>query len=230
MDIQIYVAAHKNAWFPEDAIYIPLHVGSAGKAPLGYIRDDTGENISWKNESYCELTGIYWMWKNVSCDIIGLCHYRRYFSKDGRILSAEDILSALEDYDLILGNSSMSRYSDNYQHYCVQHIQKDIDICGDVLRTVYPEYGDAFEFVMRTNLMNIGNMMIASRDFFDRYCAWLFPVLAEVECRTDVSGYDAYQKRLYGFLAERLLRVYTVMQEIRVKEFPVFNTEIGECV
>lgn len=28
------------------------------------IGDDTGDNISDKNREYCELTGIYWTWKN----------------------------------------------------------------------------------------------------------------------------------------------------------------------
>ncbi|MDE7435613.1 MAG: DUF4422 domain-containing protein [Lachnospiraceae bacterium] len=228
MNIRIYVATHKKSQFPEEAIYLPLHVGSAGKSPLGYICDNTGMNISRKNESYCELTGIYWMWKNVTCDIIGLCHYRRYFVKDGRILTSEDIASTLRDYDLILGTSSMSQYPNNYLHYSAKHIQADLDTCGDVLAAKYPDYTDAFHLVMHTNLMNIGNMMICSKELFDRYCAWLFPLLDEVEQRTDISQYDTYQKRLYGFLAERLLRVFTVMQELRVKEFPIQNTEIGD--
>lgn len=228
MDIRIYVATHKKSRFPDDELYLPLHVGSAGKSPLGYICDNTGENISHKNESYCELTGIYWMWKNVACDIIGLCHYRRYFVRDGRLLSSGDVASLLQDHDLILGTSSMSQYPNNYLHYSAKHIAKDLDICGDVLARMYPEYKDAFRLVMETNLMNIGNMLISSKDFFDRYCAWLFPLLEEVERQTNTSQYDAYQKRLYGFLAERLLRVYTLMQEIRVKELPIQNTEIGE--
>ncbi len=48
---------------------------------LGMICDDTGNNISDKNGSFCEATGMYWMWKNAKDDYIGLSHYRRYFSK-----------------------------------------------------------------------------------------------------------------------------------------------------
>ena len=80
MDIKILVATHKKYWMPKDDIYFPIHVGREGKADLGYIGDNTGDNISAKNANYCELTGLYWAWKNLKCDYIGLCHYRRYFA------------------------------------------------------------------------------------------------------------------------------------------------------
>ena len=60
---------------PQDPSYLPLHVGAAGKADLGFTRDDTGPNISGKNPHFCELTGLYWAWKNLDADYIGLVHY-----------------------------------------------------------------------------------------------------------------------------------------------------------
>ena len=68
MDIKILVATHKKYWMPEDEVYLPLHVGAEGKSDLGYIKDNTGENISAKNPNYCELTGLYWAWKNLRVD------------------------------------------------------------------------------------------------------------------------------------------------------------------
>ena len=65
---------------PSDICYLPLHVGKNGKEGFGYRGDDTGENISWKNPNYCELTGLYWAWKNLDVDYLGLVHYRRHFS------------------------------------------------------------------------------------------------------------------------------------------------------
>lgn len=38
---------------------------------MGYIGDNTGDNISLRNSNYCELTGLYWAWKNLKCDYIG---------------------------------------------------------------------------------------------------------------------------------------------------------------
>ena len=66
---------------PEDELYLPVQVGSEGKEDIGFEKDNTGDNISGKNPFFCELTGLYWAWKNLKCDYIGLVHYRRYFSK-----------------------------------------------------------------------------------------------------------------------------------------------------
>ena len=74
--VRIVVATHKAYQMPTDSMYLPL----------GYRRDDTGEeHISEKNPGFCELTGLYWAWKNLKEDYIGLVHYRRYFClKKGR--------------------------------------------------------------------------------------------------------------------------------------------------
>ena len=63
--VKIIVATHKKYEMPQDAMYLPLHVGAEGKTDqngnpldLGYQKDNTGENISNKNAAYCELTGL----------------------------------------------------------------------------------------------------------------------------------------------------------------------------
>ena len=65
MNIKIIVAAHKPYFMPDDDMYLPLQVGSFEKEGIGFARDDTGDNISEKNPRFCELTGIYWAWKNL---------------------------------------------------------------------------------------------------------------------------------------------------------------------
>lgn len=225
MDTRIYIAAHKPFQSPAGAPYIPLHVGKKGKEPLGFIGDDTGENISEKNSSYCELTGVYWMWKNVQCDIIGLCHYRRYFIREGKLLTQAQIEQTLSDYDLIVGNSSKTSSSTLATHYAANHYAQDWDICRSTLGELYPDYLDAFDLMANANLMNLGNMMICHKDLFDSYCAWLFPLLEEIERRTDISSYNTFQARLYGYLAERLMKVWILMQDVRVREETIVQTE-----
>ena len=69
MNLRVVVAAHKPYWMPADPVYLPVQVGAAGKESIpGYTRDDSGENISAKNPHYCELTGLYWAWKNLPGD------------------------------------------------------------------------------------------------------------------------------------------------------------------
>ena len=80
-NVKILVACHKPDVYPTDDLYLPVHVGKAlSELDLGIQTDNEGVNISAKNPYYCELTAIYWAWKNLkNVDIIGLCHYRRYF-------------------------------------------------------------------------------------------------------------------------------------------------------
>ncbi len=64
-----------------DNLYFPVWAGKNNKPEInGLTGDDTGDNISEKNKYYSELTGIYWVWKNTQSDIVGTCHYRRYFT------------------------------------------------------------------------------------------------------------------------------------------------------
>ncbi len=80
-DINIFVSCHKDFYVPENKYLIPIHVGAKNsKAKLDMVRDDSGENISDLNPSFCELTAQYWAWKNVDCEYYGFFHYRRYLS------------------------------------------------------------------------------------------------------------------------------------------------------
>ena len=84
-DIKVIVATHKEYQMPLDELYLPLHVGAdSNKNKTDYKKDNTGKNISKKNPYFCELTGLYWAWKNLKADYIGLVHYRRYFTNSNK--------------------------------------------------------------------------------------------------------------------------------------------------
>ena len=110
-DIRLIVASHKKYEMPKDDMYIPLYVGSKGKESIGFERDDNGINISEKNPFFCELTGLYWAWKNLNSDYIGICHYRRHFTLSRRIPKSEkekfEILLSKEEADKILENTDI---------------------------------------------------------------------------------------------------------------------------
>lgn len=80
-DIKILVAHHKEYFTFSNQYFLPIHAGKEiSKINIDMQGDNTGDNISAKNLNLNELTVLYWAWKNLDADYIGLCHYRRYFS------------------------------------------------------------------------------------------------------------------------------------------------------
>lgn len=181
MDTKIFVMTHKKVDEVEDGLHYLMQVGKAGKEDYGYFGDDTGDNISLKNQTYCELTGIYWLWKNYTCDIIGICHYRRFFFKDEKLIDKSYIESLIDKYPIIIPNSSCVKEVSVYKDYQKKHYNRDLDMCREVICEICPQYTEAFDFCMQGILMNPGNMWITKKSIFDQYCEWLFSILFEVE-------------------------------------------------
>lgn len=235
MDLKILVAAHKKYWMPADDVYMPIQVGAEGKEPLGYTPDNTGDNISAKNPNYCELTGLYWAWKNLECEYIGLCHYRRYFGrnvhtkdiekKKKAIFRRRDYEKLLQTYDVILPkkrNYYIETVRSQYEH---AHFKKDLDEVERIIAEKYPEYSDAFAKVMDRRKLHILNMFVMKKCYFDEYCTWLFDILFELERRIDISTYDTYEARIYGFLSERLFNVWLERKKLNEKDVSVVFLE-----
>lgn len=225
MAVTIFTMTHKKFKEPEDTVYMPLHVGRACGEDLGYPGDNTGDNISAKNCYYGELTGVYWVWKNVrTTDYVGICHYRRYFcTEEGRIFNEKDYLSILRDYDIIVSKKLKLNFSyfDGYE--CNYNIF-DLVTTGEVIREKYPEYYDNFERLVHENGTYFGNMMVCDKKLYDEYAAWLFSIFAEVEKRIDASSYDDYHKRVYGFISEFLLMVWVETKGLKAYECKVGMT------
>ena len=235
MNIKILVATHKAYWMPDDDIYLPLHVGREGKQYLGFIGDNTGDNISSKNPNYCELTGLYWAWKNLESEYIGLCHYRRYFghrchsndleSKYKAIFHRTDYERLLHKYDVIIPkrrNYYIETVRSQYEH---AHNKRDLDEVERIIAERYPEYSEAFTKVMNRTKLHILNMFAMKKKLFDEYCAWLFDILFELEKRIDISNYDTYQARVFGFLGERLFNVWLEKRQLSPVEVDIVNLE-----
>ncbi len=231
MNTQIYIMTHKKIPEISNKIYIPLHVGKEGKADLGYLGDNSGENISQKNDNYCELTGLYWLWKNVKCDIIGICHYRRFFIKNDKLLDKSYIEQTINQKPIIIPNSSCAQNQTVYEQYHkMHHSTKDLEICREIIAVKYPEYLPAFDYYKDCILLSVGNMWITKKDIYDRYCSWLFDILFEAEKKIDLNNYDEYQKRVMGFLSERLFRVWLFMQPEAITEEYVKLIDLADLI
>ena len=227
MNIKIIVATHKKYWMPDDPMYLPVHVGAAGKESIGYQRDDEGDNISSKNPNYCELTGLYWAWKNVDADYIGLAHYRRHFSngkrfgdKKDRVIRQPELEKKLKDTDVLLPKPRNYWIETNYSQYAHAHHAIDLDTTREILTERYPQYIAAWDSSMKKTIGHRFNMFVMKKELFDQYCEWLFDVLFELENRLDISEYSKNDSRVFGFVSERLLDIWIETKGYRYKELP----------
>lgn len=232
MDIKILVATHKPYRFVKDSSYVPIQVGAAINKKLDFIGDDTGDSISVKNKNYCELTALYWAWKNLDYDYCGLVHYRRYFTIDKKMFANTDqkfeaildetmLKNTFESNDVILPKKRNYYIESTYSQYANAHNAKDLDITKDVIEELYPNYIPTFEAVMKSKKGHRFNMFIMKKDIFNEYCEWLFTILFEVEKRVDISNYDPYQSRIFGFISERLLDVFIETKKLKYIEYNV---------
>mgnify|MGYP001209344087 CR=1 FL=1 len=234
-DIKILVATHKKYEMPNDDMYLPIHVGREGKKDLGYQGDNTGENISHKNKNFCELTGLYWAWKNLNCEFIGLCHYRRYFKSNSRkklrekklsqIISRYEVEELLDEYDIILPKKRSYYIETVWSHYEHAHNINDLRETEKIINELFPEYINSFNEVMNRKTLHLYNMFILKKDDFDSYCEWLFNILFELEKRIDITDYNKYQSRVFGFISERLFNVWIIYNRKKFKELKIVNME-----
>ncbi|MCR5209498.1 MAG: DUF4422 domain-containing protein [Lachnospiraceae bacterium] len=236
--VKIYTMTHKAFLQPPDKLYVPLLCGAdcisengAKRCTLSgteaYLKDNEGDNISAKNPYYSELTGLYWAWKNdTDSEVLGLAHYRRFLLDDnGKMLNESRIKQILDGYDIITTKQIVLDYP--YEEaFGGKHAGKDFNILREVISSCYPEYREIFEETASGTHTYFANMMIARRDIFDAYCGWLFDILFSMEKRVDMTGYNDYQKRLYGFVSELLLMVWIRYKGLKVKECSV--AVIGE--
>lgn len=222
-NIQIYVISHSEKDIKEirnDEIYTPLFVGRNGKENFGFASDDSFEgNISSKNKDYCELTGLYWMWKASEADIIGLCHYRRYFKgKKTKLIEREEILDYLSNHDIILPKKSDLIKGSYWETYDGHYLYSALEITRDVLKDLSPSYLETFEDMLNQSSFSNYNMFITSREIVIDYCSWVFPILEEVENRINVDEYP----RVFGLISEAIFNVWIEHNGLNIKEVPIY--------
>ncbi len=175
------------------------------------LTDDTGENISGRNRQFCELTVLYWIWKNAGQDIVGLEHYRRHF------LLQDDWYHKMKDshVDVILPTPLYVAPS-LAQNYRDRHAAADWDFMMDHLQLICPgDYKEAVSF-FDNNLYSPCNMFIMKKEVLDELCTWMFPILF-VCAEHGGERSDVYQNRYPGFLAERLMSFFFEKNRERYK-------------
>lgn len=239
-NIKILIAVHKECELPESEMFLPIQVGRAkSSVKLNMQGDDDGDNISNKNSNYCELTALYWAWKNLKdLDYIGLNHYRRFFSYKNKFqhstyLSEDDFLlrkneiklnpnwkKDLEKFDII-------KVKPFTYYHCIQNVltnilsTDDLDLLENVIKRSHPDYYDTYiQYMKYNNKISSCNMFLCRFELFDDYCKWLFGVLFELEKLVHISQYST-AARIFGFLSEALFNIYCIQHNLKIKYYSI---------
>lgn len=237
--MRILVAAHKPYPMPDDDIYLPVQAGSAGRDSIGYTRDDGGDNISGRNGGYSELTVLYWAWKNLQEDVIGLAHYRRHFSGKGAsilisqkrrisVLGADEAKKALASCDIIVPKCRRYFIETLLSHYAHTLNEEHLVSARRLIIARDPDLAKTVDAVYSRTYGYMFNMFIMRRELLCDYCEWLFPILFELEKEFSDEGLSAFEARIFGRVSEILFNIWLEEKRsdgLTVKEIPVVNTE-----
>lgn len=221
--LKIYSVTHKVFEPVECLVRVPIHAGHINAMDLGYDGDDTGTHISELNPLINECTAMYWIWKNVQGQYVGLEHYRRVFINDeGMPVTSEEVLDIFKRKDIMVAKC-YSVYPDTIKEQLKGTVSDEAFELGygmirERIRQIQPDYLDSFDKCMNGNFFYPCNLIVASKIIFDKYCEWLFSIIVDVAREIDVRAFDPYSKRIIGFLAERLLTVWLIKQEYRIEE------------
>lgn len=186
----------------------PIQVGAGltDERISAYV-DNSGDNISTKNVNYCELTALYWIWKNKlslinGAEYYGLFHYRRTLNIDDRDLYR----LKNNDIDVILQYPTI--HEPNISEHHTRYIkEEDWEAMLQALLELYPEYAAAFPQILSQSYFYNYNLIIAKRRVLEDYCNWLFPILERTEELSVPKGRERAD-RYIGYLGESLMTLY----------------------
>ena len=231
-DFACYVVTHKDAkleTLPEG--YKIIHAGHVfAKEKFGYLGDDSGENISRLNLYLNEITALYWIWKHTRHNLIGFCHYRRFFTTDGEnFLSATEATELLCENDIIVNDCKFG-YIALYDwkimlsgRELAEHV---INIIRKHIAARQPDYLAAYDRVNNSFGVFCYEIFITRRKIFEAYCEWLFSFIIdateEILSTTDIANSDDPQEyRVVSFVAEHLMTVWLIKNPLRIKILPI---------
>ena len=222
MEIKIIVATHKPYPMPTGEMYVPVQAGAAVNPRLPYRGDDSGDQISGRNDRYCELTALYWAWKNIPAEALGLCHYRRYFCEPGekRALTEETLQAMMKEMPVILPKKRNYFIETGKSQFVHAHGIENLEALRSVMADRCASDLAAFDRSMQRTKGHRFNMFIMKREQLDAYCNWLFGILFETEKRM-----GTVPPRMMGFLAERMIDAWMETRKIPYRELAVYQTE-----
>ena len=168
--VKILVSYHKPSVLLKDEVLTPIHVGRAlatesskdgnisGKDYQwmldNMIGDDTGDNISNLNREFCELTAVYWAWKNYdkleNPDYIGFMHYRRHLNFN--LDKVYDENKWRQIYNKFIDDDYTEKYHLKAQY--IKDVVKNYDLLTvkKMLVTIYGDQNNYEQFKRTSNI------------------------------------------------------------------------------
>lgn len=194
--------------------------------PLDNIREKflidqphEGDNIDFLNPWYCELTGLYYLWKHVDDDIVGLEHYRRYFvNSKNKLLSESEIKKLLETNDIILIKEDYSRRPNKSIISYFDKCKTTLEIQKFLIFIKHFINKDFYDFCikyMNGNWHALGNMFIAKKKIINEYCSYIFD-LTFTYIEAEKSFGREIPKRMIGYFTEFLFGAWTVYNKKKI--------------
>ena len=267
--VKILVCYHKPEKIYGCSFFFPIQVGRAVaslKSKDGImteeeeswliknlIGDDTGENISRENRYFCEMTGVYWAWKNLNKleypEFIGLSHYRRLFSfnsinsktstaryfpdfiplsKQNKIFNEEYLLAILTGKDVVAPRPIPLNCTVK-ENFFLHHNPLDIRDISEILKTKSPEFYNYFQKYLLETKGYFGNLFILRRTEFENYCSLIFESLLAFQKNLKNEPHFREKERVAGYISELLTGAFLYMMKSKAPEkyfeLPVIYTQ-----
>ena len=252
-NLKIYIVSHKRTFIPKCQYLIPIQVGCEKSTDIleEFVHDNTGINISRLNADYCELTALYWMWKNDNASYVGLFHYRRYlilesqkmkkymknwknfyyiesltqneFNKLG--FNNKEYILSIMNYDILIPQCSNLTYRniDTFYKLYERSLKKELDYALEIVLMKYPQYYSAIEECKMSSKGYHCNMFIMKREILEEYCEWLFSVLDTMYDDIKRGKFVTDKERLIGYIGEFMMGIFICKKrdELNIKELPI---------
>lgn len=203
--------------YDNDAWVRDIQVGAAlTDVKLYELNDMTGDNISVKNPVYAELTGLYWMWKNMIReesldDYYGIYHYRRVLDID-----EEDLKKcAGNDVDAVLPYP-MIHVPDIREHHERYTNEAEWELLLRAVSELAPDYMSAYDSIFSSEYLYNYNMFIAKGRVVDELCNWMFPVFSRLEELCIEEGITPAQ-RYIAYFGESMMTWFFMKNADRLK-------------
>lgn len=235
--LDIIICTHKDFIPPvSNPCYKVADVRKINCKELGLELDDS---------FYSEILAYIYIAKRYAVkEYIGFCHYRRYFSFMDDIPNIDEIFTEVDAIfppPIKLKESLREQYA-----YC--HNVEDLEIVENIIKWCFKDYYDAAQYTLNEceNFFT-NNMFIMRKEDFFRYISFYEGVMnkylsiigTDIDKRIEenkgnylkkIEGFPEdgeiwYQKRIGGFLSERLLNIFINKNFRKIRTYQMELTE-----